>query len=692
MRRWIVFCLTFLCCQAAAPGILLSGSHLLKSNGAVLLSAAPEPLGLNLAQVAYYSAELPFLNLVKAGGSSSNLSLYTGWYTSSGGSQNDTGEEAYLQLDGNGYATSLTASPAPGGGQVFNAIYTLINYNFAGFGGSGATPPGVTYAYPPGTYRLKFEGQGTVQVKGDGTATLSNSTPNTYVSTTFTISSPGSSNGLSLWITAINSGTDYPRDISLVNNTYASSYDAGAVFNPAFLTMLTGFKSLRFMDWTNTNDEMWGYQSNSISSGATSATLTSNWGLPSGSYPIVFNDGEQRTATFTLGSESYSWTGGLTNAITSTTFVNQQTDVYFWLVSKTWANRSLPSNAFWGLWAGVPLEIQVALANAVGVSNANFNVPLMYTDANMEAEGQLVMSGTGMQSGFSALASYINASFEYSNETWNGTFDQYSAAGSLGGNTWPSQTPGGGNAQWNLSWCGMRVAQMAADLQTAVGSTLFARVIPVMAVQAADTGWLTGEMAASYWSGAPASNYSAYPIKAVAIAPYWGGNPSSGDATTMTGVATPLDDFFATLYSQTGTSANGSHTYSSVPSGGWLAQAEGWISSYVTAVASYPHTTLIAYEGGQNFFATTSGTASGWPALVTSAERDARMGTAYSAYLNYWKGQVGVSLTDINNLYNDVDPIETSGAWGLLESLQQTINPLSSAPAKYNAAASYATL
>ena len=44
----------------------------------------------------------------------------------------------------------------------------------------------------------------------------------------------------------------------------------------------------------------------------------------------------------------------------------------------------------------------------------------------------------------------------------------------------------------------------------------------------------------------------------------------------MTGVSTPLDDFFqALLFSATGTAANGSHTYSSVgASGGWLSAAE----------------------------------------------------------------------------------------------------------------------
>jgi hypothetical protein len=149
-----------------------------------------------------------------------------------------------------------------------------------------------------------------------------------------------------------------------------------------------------------------------------------------------------------------------------------------------------------------------------------------------------------------------------------------------------------------------------------------------------------------------------------------------------------LDDFFATLESQTGTSGQ---TYSSVPVGGWLNQAESWIASYAAVMSTYPAMSLIAYEGGQNIYATTSGTCSGWPALVTSAERDSRMGTAYTSYMDYWKSTAGGSEANVNNLFQDVFQISQYGAWGLLESVMQPISPLSSAPPKYQAAAGYAT-
>lgn len=54
-----------------------------------------------------------------------------------------------------------------------------------------------------------------------------------------------------------------------------------------------------------------------ISAAATSATLTGAWGNPNGVGQITFSDGEKRQVTFTNGSANITWTGGLTNSVTS---------------------------------------------------------------------------------------------------------------------------------------------------------------------------------------------------------------------------------------------------------------------------------------------------------------------------------------------------------------------------------------
>ena len=77
---------------------------------------------------------------MKYGGASNGISGYTGWYTSTAATQ-DTGEEAYLPFDSDGYATSLTAAPTPPGGQKFNELKTLLNFNLPGTGGAAGIYP-----------------------------------------------------------------------------------------------------------------------------------------------------------------------------------------------------------------------------------------------------------------------------------------------------------------------------------------------------------------------------------------------------------------------------------------------------------------------------------------------------------------------------------------------------------------------
>lgn len=54
-----------------------------------------------------------------------------------------------------------------------------------------------------------------------------------------------------------------------------------------------------------------------ISSGATSGTLNAAWTEPSGTYSIVFSDGEQRFANFTNGSTAVTWAPGLASNVTA---------------------------------------------------------------------------------------------------------------------------------------------------------------------------------------------------------------------------------------------------------------------------------------------------------------------------------------------------------------------------------------
>ena len=57
------------------------------------------------------------------------------------------------------------------------------------------------------------------------------------------------------------------------------------------------------------------------SSGATSATLSSNWGGDTLAYPVTFSDSEVKQVTLTNGAATATWTGGLTNTVTTSATV-----------------------------------------------------------------------------------------------------------------------------------------------------------------------------------------------------------------------------------------------------------------------------------------------------------------------------------------------------------------------------------
>ena len=68
-----------------------------------------------------------------------------------------------------------------------------------------------------------------------------------------------------------------------------------------------------------------------------------------------------------------------------------------------------------------------------------------------------------------------------------------------------------------------------------------------------------------------------------------------------------------------------------------------------------------------------------------AANRDPRMGQAYTRYFQQWKTVGGQLFMH----YNDVGAGSKYGSWGAIESIMQTITPLSSAPPKWQAIQSF---
>ncbi len=216
---------------------------------------ARSPLGLDLDGVTYYSPEQPFLNIFKTAGA---------WVTGSS-STYDTGEEAYLQLDANGYPTTLSASSAdPHVRQLFThagviLLNNLPNSNF------GSGPP-----YRAGNYVVLYDGQGTLLYTLDARLVSSSAGRDVINVATPTY---GGGIGISIAATDPQHTGNYIRNIRVVKAEEERLLDAGYIFRPGFLGLLQNFRALRFMDWLDTNNS-------TLSSWSSRPTLDSaSWGI-----------------------------------------------------------------------------------------------------------------------------------------------------------------------------------------------------------------------------------------------------------------------------------------------------------------------------------------------------------------------------------------------------------------------------
>jgi hypothetical protein len=315
----------------------------------------------------------------------------------------------------------------------------------------------------------------------------------------------------------------------------------------------------------------------------------------------------------------------------------------------SWSNRPLLTSVFWGTVNGVPIEVAVQLANAIS-ADAWLNAPVM-ADNNYLTQMATLVHGL--------LGDSQKAYVELSNEVWNGSFSQNAYSIAQGQSRFPS-APNRWYAGWE--WYGMRVAQMADIWYGVYGPGTFdSRVVIVMAGQAPNTAVLMEELATPDWTGAgngPAANHH---IGAVAIAPYFFFTPSVAEVSKM--LAQP-DGGLTDLFTRAG-----------------VTQSNAWVSATVKATAPY-QLPVVAYEGGQSLQGSpTYGVESGAVRLFFAANRDARMGAAYTAYLNGWKASGGTLFV----AYSDIGTYSQYGEWGVLESVMQTTSPLTSAPPKWQA-------
>lgn len=192
-------------------------------------------LGTNLAEVADYSHEVPFLDVFKMG---------RAWFTANA-STFDTQEASRLSLDTRGWVRSLT--PTGSGATHFDRACTLI----FSMGAVDAGPEQGRLPYPAGDYVVRYEGQGQLDYRLAGRKLSEQSTPGRDV-VRITPQEPG----LQICITSTDpqGNGQYLKNIRVyLPGTEPSQTLTTTAFNPALVARLTPFASLRFMDWQRTN-------------------------------------------------------------------------------------------------------------------------------------------------------------------------------------------------------------------------------------------------------------------------------------------------------------------------------------------------------------------------------------------------------------------------------------------------------
>jgi hypothetical protein len=521
------------------------------------------PVGMNLQNVNYYSAEQPFLNVFKTSGVSH--ASPGGWITHSMATDTwNTHEEAYLQLDANGYPTTLAASPAdPHSPQMFDSVVVLLLRDLP------KSNAGTGLPYLAGRYVVLYDGTGTMAVNFD--ATLVSASPGRMV---INMVSPPTRGCLALYITATDPRHtgDYVRNIRVVKAEDEGLLAAGQVFAPRFLSLMENFRVLRAMQWLEIDDN-----------------------------------------------------GGLTT---------------------NWSQRPLPTDGGWGGPNGVPLEVVLQLCNTVG-ADCWLNVPHMATDDYITQMAALAHAKLG-----SDQKVYI----EFSNEVWNGGYPQSRYAAARGRALWPDASS---DSSANFNWYGMRTAQ-TCDIWKSVWGGDAHRVVCVMGAQAANPSTATQALNCPLWTGTGNAPCAGHGINAVAIAPYFTLNPQDSSRFASDG---GLSGLFAAIEKIA------------------LPTSSAWEAAYKSALASYK-LPYIAYESGVSLV--------GFPAykdgspvvnLYTAASRNPRMAAAYTTMLNDWKSNGGQLIV----IYADISPPTQYGDWGALESLLDTVSPLSSAPPKWQA-------
>ncbi|MBL4700018.1 MAG: hypothetical protein JKX85_02070 [Phycisphaeraceae bacterium] len=283
----------------------------------------------------------------------------------------------------------------------------------------------------------------------------------------------------------------------------------------------------------------------------------------------------------------------------------------------TWEDRPKITDASWTLQRGIPVEILCDLANRMSI-DPWFCMPHQADDNYIRQFAITVKKHLDPK-----LKIYI----EYSNETWNGMFEQNKYAGKMG------QKLGLADKSWQAAWkyTGYRSIQIFKIWEEVFGGV--DSLVRVLATQAVNP----------YVSGQIVHQNDAYKhADALAIAPYMSMNVSAKDADGI--VALGLQGVLDRLENE------------SLPRAVKSMQKQ-------KAFAHKLGLELICYEAGQHMVGIHGGQNNQQlTQLFHAANLHPRMGQIYQKYFKAWQNTDGGLMA----MFSSVGGWSKWGSWGLM--------------------------
>lgn len=322
-----------------------------------------------------------------------------------------------------------------------------------------------------------------------------------------------------------------------------------------------------------------------------------------------------------------------------------------------WADRAVRGKQTYGDSEtdrrGVPLEDCIALCNRAQVPGW-FCIPHQADDNYVTQMSRLIRDNLD-----SRLSCYI----EYSNEVWNGSFDQHDYAAAQAAADWPDRAAESGYTL-ALNWAGKRMSQVFQIVNSVFAATPN-RVRTVLAGQTGNPGWSAEQIAvAPMWLEEEPSAYSKPAENAdhFAVTSYFG----SGLADDPTFAAEVEAAYPAT-------SDDVIQSYLTDPASG-LPSLPSWRSFIIEASteASKHGLSLLIYEGGahivmNNVYSDTL------EAALLQHHKSAYQAENYEYLWNVWRNEVNSGGPFAG--YLGIASWNGFGFWSLLEYPTQTPYP-----------------